>query len=182
MLDRLLGRASLKERVAELEEENHHLERQLDAEKERRADAATERQRAEAEVNRLEDRVAELQDRVERLQDEEGESTFRAEETLSRSRLSEVLDRLESFETEPEASLLPTSTGSTPCQARSGMPSATARRWSPAPRRAWLLRMTQAFCRRVCPSPRRRRRSPSGPTPFDWSGRGSSPPASTSSR
>ena len=102
MLDRLLGRASLKERVAELEEANHHLERQLDAEKERRADAATERQRAEAEVNRLEDRVAELQDRVERLQDEEGESTFRAEETLSRARLSEVLDRLESVETEPE--------------------------------------------------------------------------------
>jgi len=102
MLDRLLGRASLKERVAELEEETHHLERQLDAEKERRADAATERQRAEAEVNRLEDRVAELQDRVERLQDEEGESTFRAEETLSRARLGAVLDRLESFETGPE--------------------------------------------------------------------------------
>ncbi|SDW12400.1 hypothetical protein SAMN05443574_101433 [Haloarcula vallismortis] len=60
MLDRLLGRASLKEQVAELEEENHHLERQLDAEKERRADAATERQRAEAEVNRLEDRIVEL--------------------------------------------------------------------------------------------------------------------------
>jgi peptide subunit release factor 1 (eRF1) len=102
MLDRLLGRASLKERVAELEEENHHLERQLDAETERRADAATERQQAEAEVNRLEDRVAELEDRVERLQAEEGESTFRAEETLSRARLREVLDRLESVETEPE--------------------------------------------------------------------------------
>ncbi|MFB6222230.1 MAG: Vms1/Ankzf1 family peptidyl-tRNA hydrolase [Haloarcula sp.] len=102
MIDRLLGRASLKERVAELEDENHHLERQLDAEKERRADAATERQQAEAEVNRLEDRVAELEDRVERLQDEESESTFRAEETLSRARLESVLDRLASFETGPE--------------------------------------------------------------------------------
>jgi len=40
MLDRLLGRASLKERVAELEEEKRHLERQLDAEEERRAEAA----------------------------------------------------------------------------------------------------------------------------------------------
>jgi len=102
MLDRLLGRAALKERVAELEDEKHHLERQLEAEEERRADAATERQRAEAEVNRLEDRVAELRDRVERLQDEGADASFRAEETLSRERLATVLDRLESFETGPE--------------------------------------------------------------------------------
>ena len=102
MLDRLLGRAALKERVESLEDENHHLERQLDAEKERRADATTKRQEAEREVNRLEDRVEELEDRVARLDAREGDRTFRAEEQLRGERLRAVLDRLESFETGPE--------------------------------------------------------------------------------
>ena len=102
MLDRLLGRAELKAQVATLEEEKRHLERQLAAEEERRADAATERQRAEATVNRLEDRVAELEDRVERLQGDAGDHTFRREETLRGERLSAVLDRLEAVETGPE--------------------------------------------------------------------------------
>jgi peptide subunit release factor 1 (eRF1) len=102
MLDRLLGRASLRERVAELEEEKRHLERQLDAEEERRAEAATERQRAEEKGNRLEDRVAELEDRVERLQSAGGTDADRSEELLHGDRVSEVLDRLASFETERE--------------------------------------------------------------------------------
>jgi len=105
MLDRLLGRAELKERVAELEEENHHLQRQLDAEQERRADAATERQRAEAEVNRLEDRVEQLEDRVERLGADTDERSFRAQASLHGERLTAVLDRLASFETGPEGVL-----------------------------------------------------------------------------
>jgi len=102
MLDRLLGRASLKERVAELEDENRHLERQLDAEAERRSEAATARQRAEERENRLEDRVAELNDRVERLQSAGGTSATRAEEQLHGDRVGEILDRLSSVETQRE--------------------------------------------------------------------------------
>ncbi len=102
MLDRLLGRAALKERVAELEEENRHLERQLEAEEERRSEAATARQRAEERENRLEDRVAELEDRVERLQSADAAADARAEERLHGARVREVLDRLESLDTERE--------------------------------------------------------------------------------
>ncbi|WP_276272768.1 Vms1/Ankzf1 family peptidyl-tRNA hydrolase [Haloarcula litorea] len=102
MLDRLLGRASLKDRIAELEEENRHLERERDAEEERRAEAVTERQRAEQEVNRLEDRVTELEDRVERLQSESGDRAFRHEERLTGDRVGAVLDRLASVDSDPE--------------------------------------------------------------------------------
>jgi len=103
MLDRLLGRASLKERVAELEEVNRHLERQLEAEEERRAEASTARQRAEQRENRLEDRVTELEDRVERLQSAEGgASGDRTAERLHRSHVREILDRLASFGSGPE--------------------------------------------------------------------------------
>ena len=105
MLDELLGRAALKERVAELEAENEDLSAELDAEAERRADAQSARQDAEHEVNRLEDRIAQLEDHVDRLQDEETAIAYTGEETLRRSRVSAVLDRLESFETGPEAAL-----------------------------------------------------------------------------
>jgi peptide subunit release factor 1 (eRF1) len=105
MLDELLGRASLKERIADLEAERDSLAEQLEAESERRSDAATARQEAEREVNRLEDRVAELEDRVERLQDEDGDLDVRAVEACRGGRLAEVLDRLTSVETEPEGAL-----------------------------------------------------------------------------
>jgi peptide subunit release factor 1 (eRF1) len=102
MLDRLLGRASLKARVAELEEEKRHLQRQLDAEEERRADATTARQRAEQRENRLEDRVAELRDRVERLESADGRGTDVDARQLNGARVGEILDRLTAFETERE--------------------------------------------------------------------------------
>jgi peptide subunit release factor 1 (eRF1) len=103
MLDELLGRAELKARIEELEEENHHLERRAEAEEERRAEAAAERQEAEAEVNRLEDRITELEDRVERLGgDEEADLDYRGTEDLFGERLDEVLARLDSFATGPE--------------------------------------------------------------------------------
>ena len=102
MLDRLLGRASLKERVAELEEEKRHLERQLEAEEERRAEATTARQRAEERGNRLEDRVAELEDRVERLQSADASGGDHTAERLHGARVGEILDRLGSVETGPE--------------------------------------------------------------------------------
>lgn len=106
MLDRLLGRAGLRERIADLEEENHHLERQLEAEQERRADAVSERQTAEERVNRLEDRIAELEGEIDRLEsDDASDHEFRGREQLRGQRLAEVLDRLESVATEPEGAL-----------------------------------------------------------------------------
>lgn len=102
MLDRLLGRESLKERVAELKEEKRHLERQLDAEEERRAEATTARQQAEKRENRLEDRVTELEDRVGRLQSAESGSSGHTVERLHGSHVGEILDRLSSFRTGPE--------------------------------------------------------------------------------
>ncbi|WP_440005275.1 Vms1/Ankzf1 family peptidyl-tRNA hydrolase [Halomicrococcus sp. SG-WS-1] len=105
MLDELLGRAELKEKIADLEEDKRHLERRLEAEGERRAEAATARQEAEEEVNRLEDRVAELEDRVERLQDDESDLDYRGVETLRDDRLAAVLDRLASVDAGPEGAL-----------------------------------------------------------------------------
>lgn len=105
MLDQLLGRAPLKERIDELEEERHHLERRLDAENERRAEAARARQEAETRVNRLEDRIAELEDRIERLQGDEDDVEFRDTESLRGARLEAVLDRLESVRADEEGAL-----------------------------------------------------------------------------
>ncbi|MDG5775826.1 Vms1/Ankzf1 family peptidyl-tRNA hydrolase [Haloarculaceae archaeon H-GB1-1] len=102
MLDELLGRAALKERIAELEEEVHHLERERDAAKDKRADAVSARQEAERQVNRLEDRIAELEGELERRGRSDAESTSRRTEMLRGERLGAVLDRLESFETGPE--------------------------------------------------------------------------------
>ncbi len=106
MLDDLLGRTELKERIESLEEDKRHLQRQLEAEQERAADAKTARQEAEREVNRLEDRIAELEGRVERLQDDEiGAQTPRRREDVLGERLGVVLDRLESLESDPEGVL-----------------------------------------------------------------------------
>ena len=107
MLDRVLGRAALKDRIAELEEEKHHLERRLDAEQERRADAVSARQDAEERVNRLEDRIAELEGRVEASETADGSAdlAFRREERVRGERRAAVLDRLESVETGPEGAL-----------------------------------------------------------------------------
>ena len=105
MLDDLLGRTALKERIADLEEEKESLEAQLEAEQERRADAVTERQNAQRRVNKLEDRVEQLEDRVTRLQSEEATVSFARETTVRGSRLDEVLDRLDSVSTDEEGAL-----------------------------------------------------------------------------
>jgi len=106
MLDKLLGRAELKARIEELEDEKHHLERQLEAESDRRADAVSDKQAAEERVNRLEDRIAELEDRVERSQQrEERNRGPRRTESLRGDRLDSVLDRLESVDTGREGAL-----------------------------------------------------------------------------
>lgn len=107
MLDRLLGRAALKEQIAELTEERRRLRERLDAEGERRSEAVRKRQDAEERVNRLEDRIAELEDRVQRADDGDtaADATFCGGERLRGDRLGEVLDRLGSFETGSEGAL-----------------------------------------------------------------------------
>lgn len=102
MLDRLLGRASLKERVAELEDERDSLRAQLEAERERRADAASDRQDAQERVNRLEDKIEQLEDALDRQGDADDGIEFRGVEELRGPRVDAVLDRLDSVETEPE--------------------------------------------------------------------------------
>ncbi|MFB6250913.1 MAG: Vms1/Ankzf1 family peptidyl-tRNA hydrolase [Halobellus sp.] len=115
MLDELLGRAELKARIEELEEEKRHLERRAEAEEERRSEAAKKRQEAEAEVNRLEDRIEGLEERVERLSaEDETEVSFRRTEAVSGPRRDEVLDRLRSVETGPEGALTAMVTESVP--------------------------------------------------------------------
>ncbi|WP_049987168.1 Vms1/Ankzf1 family peptidyl-tRNA hydrolase [Halobellus rufus] len=106
MLDELLGRAELKARIEELEEEKRHLERRAAAEEERRSEAARKRQEAEAEVNRLEDKIEGLEERVERLSDtDEADVDFRGTEALRGARRDEILDRLASVETDAEGAL-----------------------------------------------------------------------------
>ncbi|WP_128476403.1 Vms1/Ankzf1 family peptidyl-tRNA hydrolase [Halorussus pelagicus] len=105
MLDQLLGRAELKERIADLEDEKRHLQRQLEAEQERRSEDATARQEAEQRVNRLQDRITELEDRVERTESDETDLDFRGVETVRGDRLAELLSRLDSVETDPEGAL-----------------------------------------------------------------------------
>ncbi|MFC7096780.1 Vms1/Ankzf1 family peptidyl-tRNA hydrolase [Halobaculum marinum] len=107
MLDRLLGRAHLKERIAELEGERDDAVARMEAEEERRGEAARKRQAAEKRVNELETRVTELEDRLERAEAREGEPNveFRGVETLRPGRRDEVIARLESVETGPEGAL-----------------------------------------------------------------------------
>ncbi len=105
MLDELLGRASLKQRIEELETETDRLRNRYEAESERRADAATARQEAEATVNRLEDRIAQLEGELDRVTDDDTGPTVRHREQLRGSRLAAVLDRLASFRTGDEGAL-----------------------------------------------------------------------------
>ncbi|WP_136589415.1 Vms1/Ankzf1 family peptidyl-tRNA hydrolase [Salinigranum halophilum] len=104
MLDELLGRAELKERIADLEAEVGHLEARYEAESDRRAEAVRARQEAEERVNRLEDRIADLEGRLEAVDDDE-EVSFRGRETLAGERLHSVLARLRSLETGAEGAL-----------------------------------------------------------------------------
>jgi peptide subunit release factor 1 (eRF1) len=103
MLDRLLGREELRERVATLEDEKRHLERQLEAEERRRSEAVTDRQAAEERVNRLEDRIAGLEG--ERGAETTAEPSVRRREALRGDRLDAVLERLASVEAGPEGAL-----------------------------------------------------------------------------
>ena len=104
MLDDLLGRTALKERIAELEDERDRLQAQLDAESDRRSDAVSAKQDAEERVNRLEDRIADLQGKVD-AESEAADIGFRRRETVRGDRLDEIRTRLTSFEGSAETVL-----------------------------------------------------------------------------
>ncbi len=106
MIDRLLGRAELKERIAELEEENRHLKRRVEAESERRSDAVADRQHAEERVNRLEDRIESLEDRLSRAESEEEHVEFRRVTDVRDGRLDDLLGRLRGIESDDPEGLL----------------------------------------------------------------------------
>ncbi|WP_336036303.1 Vms1/Ankzf1 family peptidyl-tRNA hydrolase [Halobacterium yunchengense] len=106
MLDELLGRAELKARIEDLEDEKESLRAQLDAEGERRREAVRKRQDAEERVNELEDRVTELRDRVDRLSgDADGEADFRGRRDLRADGVERVLALLASVESAEEGVL-----------------------------------------------------------------------------
>jgi peptide subunit release factor 1 (eRF1) len=106
MLDRLLGRRRLKERIEELESECESLQAQTESAKESRAEAVSARQEAEREVNRLEDRITELEDRLDRAEgDGEPDLDYRYEETASGGRVGAVAERLRSVEAGREGAL-----------------------------------------------------------------------------
>ena len=108
MLDDLLGRTELKERIEALEERRDRLEARLEAESERRADAVSDKQAVEERANRLEDRIADLEGQLEAAgsaADDAAAVGFRREETLRGGRVDAVLDRLASFEGAPESVL-----------------------------------------------------------------------------
>lgn len=105
MLDQLLGRAELKEAVAELEAERERLERQLEAETERRRAAVRDKQAAEERVNQLEDRIAGLEGELDRHRDEDAELSFVSVQTLGYREASTVLETLGSVRTPAEGAL-----------------------------------------------------------------------------
>jgi peptide subunit release factor 1 (eRF1) len=107
MLDELLGRAALKDRIDELQDDERRLREQLAAEQERRSDAASARQDAEERVNRLEDKIAQLEGELarEREQDGNADLAFRRVEAVSGQRLDAVASRLRSVDAGAEGAL-----------------------------------------------------------------------------
>jgi peptide subunit release factor 1 (eRF1) len=114
MLDWLLGRAELKERIEELEAEVESLESQLGAEETRRAEAVEDRQAAQERANRLEDRIADLEGQLDSAREGERVVEFRDAVDLRGDRLAAVLARIESVRTGPEDALSAMVDGSTP--------------------------------------------------------------------
>ena len=106
MIDTLLGRAELKERIAELEEEKRHLERRAEAEEERRSDAVADRQRAEERVNELEHRIESLEERLDRAAGEEASVEYRRVSDARGPRLADALGRFRAVESDDPEGLL----------------------------------------------------------------------------
>jgi len=104
-VDELLGRASLKERIDELEEETDRLQARYEAEADRRADATTAKQEAERRVNRLEDRIAQLEGELERIREDDEDLEYRRRDRIRGVETAAVVDRLRSYETGAEGAL-----------------------------------------------------------------------------
>lgn len=100
MIDDLLGRSELKERineletkVSELQDKRDRLEERLQKADKRRKEAVRERQEAAEQINRMEDRIAQLQGEVDRLSDDSQELYYRGRKHLSKSETEAILDR-----------------------------------------------------------------------------------------
>lgn len=105
MLDELLGRAALKDRISELEAELERAEAQLDAERDRRREAVRDKQTADERVNRLEDRIADLEGQLDRVESGDQTLRFRGTTTIRGDRVEEILTRLASYQTGPEGAV-----------------------------------------------------------------------------
>jgi peptide subunit release factor 1 (eRF1) len=105
MLDDILGRTELKERIEDLEAEKESLASQLAAEEERRSEAARKRQDAERRVNELEAKIEELEDRLDRAADDDAGPAFRGRADLTGRRRERVLTLLASLEAGEEGVL-----------------------------------------------------------------------------
>lgn len=108
MIDSLLGRARLKDEIADLEveltacrEELDRLEDQLAGADRRRKAAVREGQEAHEERNRLEDRIEQLTDELARTRETDAVST-RGSARLGRSGMASLLGLLSSVETDDE--------------------------------------------------------------------------------
>ena len=111
-LDEWLGRADLKTRIEELEDELDRQRERYEAESERRSTAVRERQQAEERVNRLEDRIAQLDGELDRVRGGEDSLEARHRERLRGRRAASVVDRLRSIRSAPESVLTATVDGS----------------------------------------------------------------------
>ena len=111
-LDEWLGRADLKARIEELEDELERQRERYEAESDRRSTAVSERQEAEEQVNRLEDRIAQLEGELERVKGGEETLEVRHRERLRGRRAESVVDRLRSIRSAPESVLTATVEGS----------------------------------------------------------------------
>lgn len=107
LLGRLTGATEreLRDRLEAVEKERDRLEAQLEAERDRRASAVSDRQAADERVNRLEDRIAELEGALERARRDEERLQLRGTEALRGTRLRSVLARLESLSAPDEGAL-----------------------------------------------------------------------------
>ena len=111
-LDAWLGRADLKARIEELEDQLDRQRERYEAESARRSTAVRERQEAEEQVNRLEDRIAQLEGELDRVRGSEETLEARHRERLNGRRAESVVERLRSIRSAPESVLTATVDGS----------------------------------------------------------------------
>lgn len=125
MLDKLLGRAELKDKIERLEadlaacqEKREQLDEQLSAADRRRKQAVREKQDAQEQLNRKDDRIAQLEGRIDQLTDDEQSIDYRGIETVGHRRMATILDRLDSIDARPDGALTAVVDGSVPEELR----------------------------------------------------------------